>query len=141
MKRKASAQWNGTLTKGNGTMKVESGLFEGQYSFSSRFENGAGTNPEELVGAAHAGCFSMAFSLMLEEAGFDPEQISTEAEVFIEKQGDGFAITKIHLQTEGKVSGASESDFVTIAEKAKEGCPVSQALKAVEITLDAKLVS
>jgi lipoyl-dependent peroxiredoxin len=141
MKRKASAQWNGTLTKGNGTMKVESGLFEGQYSFSSRFENGTGTNPEELIGAAHAGCFSMAFSLMLEEAGFNPERISTTAEVSIEKQGDGFAITKIHLITEGKVSGASEADFLKVAEEAKTGCPVSQALKSVEITLDAKLVT
>ena len=141
MKRKAHAQWNGGLKGGNGTVSVASGLFkDGAYSFSTRFEDGKGTNPEELIGAAHAGCFSMAFSAELEGAGFSPQQVATAAEVQLEKQGDGFAITGIHLISEAKVPGIDSAKFQEIANGAKSGCPVSQALKAVPITLEAKLV-
>lgn len=141
MIRKAHAEWKGNLTEGKGTVGVESGLFDGAgYSFTSRFENGTGTNPEELIGAAHAGCFSMAFSLMLDEAGFTPDSVKTEADVSIEKQDGGFAITGILLKTEGKVPKIDEGKFKEIAEQAKTGCPVSQALKAVPISLEAKLV-
>jgi lipoyl-dependent peroxiredoxin len=141
MKRKANAQWNGGLKGGNGTVSVASGLFkDGAYSFSTRFEDGKGTNPEELIGAAHAGCFSMAFSAELEGAGFSPAQVATAAEVKLEKQGDGFAITGIHLISEAKVPGIDNAKFQEIADGAKSGCPVSQALKAVPITLEAKLV-
>ena len=140
MKRKANARWNGTLTDGNGTMRVGSGLFsEGAYSFSTRFEDGKGTNPEELIGAAHAGCFSMALSAELGDAGFTPDYISTAAEVTVEKSGDGFAITGIHLTSEAKIPGIDEKRFQEIAAGAKTGCPVSQALKSVPITLDATL--
>ena len=139
MKRKAHAQWNGSIKDGKGAMKVESGLCEGPYSFSSRFEDGKGTNPEELIGAAHAGCFSMALSLMLGEEGFSPEVIKTQAEVSIDKQGDGFAITGIVLTTHCKIPQIDEKTFLNIAGKAKEGCPVSQALK-VPIELKPSLV-
>jgi osmotically inducible protein OsmC len=137
--RNATAQWNGTIREGDGTVALGSGAFEGQYSFSSRFEEGTGTNPEELIGAAHAGCFSMAFSGNLERAGHKPEQINTEARVTVEKQDAGFAITKIELRTRARVPGIDEATFQEVATASKEGCPVSQALKAVEITLDAQL--
>jgi lipoyl-dependent peroxiredoxin len=141
MKRKAEAVWKGSLTEGTGSMKFGSGAFEGAYSFASRFESGTGTNPEELIGAAHAGCFSMAFSAELGAAGHTPDEISTVAEVTLEKGDAGFAITKIHLTTRGKVPGIEESEFLKVAEAAKKGCPVSVLLAAAEITLDAKLIS
>ena len=138
--RQAEAVWTGNLLKGKGTMKFGSGAFEGAYSFSSRFESGAGTNPEELIGAAHAGCFSMAFSLFLEKAGFVPEQIHTKANVHIDKVGDGFKITMIELETEAKVAGIDEQKFQELAEATKRGCPVSVALSATDIRLKAKLI-
>jgi lipoyl-dependent peroxiredoxin len=141
MKRQAEAVWKGSLTEGTGSMKFGSGAFEGAYSFTSRFENGTGTNPEELIGAAHAGCFSMAFSAELGAAGHTPDEIKTVAEVTLEKGDAGFAITKIHLTTRGKVPGIGESEFLKVAEAAKKGCPVSVLLAAAEITLDAKLIS
>jgi osmotically inducible protein OsmC len=139
--RNAHAEWDGSIQDGQGTMALGSGAFEGNYSFRSRMEDGAGTNPEELLGAAHAGCFSMALSLFLGNAGHEPESISTDAKVRFDKQGEGFAITSIALTTRGKVPGIDEDEFKQIAEQAKEHCPVSQALKAVEITLDASLDS
>ena len=121
-------------------MKMDSGAFEGQYSFSSRFEEGTGTNPEELIAAAHAGCFSMAFSGNLAKAGYTPDRVQTTARVSVEKVGEGFKITKVHLDTEAKVPGIDEQAFQEQAEAAKKGCPVSQALAGVEISLDARLV-
>jgi len=138
--RRASARWEGTLPQGNGTMKLQSGAFEGRYSFSSRFEEGTGSNPEELIAAAHAGCFSMALSGGLGRAGFTPEYVSTEAAVTVEKQEAGFRITKSHLTCEAKVPGMSREAFLEAAQAAKAGCPVSAALASVEITLDATLV-
>ncbi len=138
--RRASAQWNGGIKDGKGTMKLGSGAFEGNYSFGTRFEDAPGTNPEELIGAAHAGCFSMALSLFLENAGHKPESIQTSAEVSIESSGEGFAITKIALATEAKVPGIDEKTFQEQANAAKEKCPVSQALAGTEITLKAALV-
>ncbi len=137
--RKAEAVWEGNLMKGKGTVKLGSGAFQGAYSFASRFESGAGTNPEELIGAAHAGCFSMAFSLFLEKAGFAPERIHTDATVHIEKVGEGFRITVIELETEAKVQGIDEKKFQELAEATKNGCPVSAALGGTEIRLKAKL--
>jgi osmotically inducible protein OsmC len=138
--RTASAEWKGTIKDGQGTVKLGSGAFEGRYSFGSRFEEGTGTNPEELIGAAHAGCFSMALSGRLSRAGLTPTRISTGARVTIEKVGEGFKITKIHLATEAEIPGIDDAGFQEHAKGAKEGCPVSQALAGVEITLDAKLV-
>lgn len=138
--RKANAVWNGNLKEGNGRVALGSGAYEGQYSFSSRFEEGTGTNPEELIAAAHAGCFSMALSAALGRAGFTPNRVSTQAHVHLEKAESGFRISKIHLVTEAEVPGIDATLFAEQANGAKEGCPVSQALKAVEITLDAKLV-
>lgn len=126
--RKAEAVWEGTLTKGKGKMKFGSGAYEGNYSFASRFSDGPGTNPEELIGAAHAGCFSMALSLFLENAGFTAEHIRTNAKVHIDKVGEGFKITVIELETEAKVPGIDEKKFLELAEATKKGCPVSQAL-------------
>ena len=138
--RTSKAQWNGGLKDGNGTVALGSGAYEGPYSFSSRFESGPGTNPEELIAAAHAGCFSMALSAGLGKAGINATRISTEAKVHLEKVGEGFGITKIDLVTEGVVPGIDEATFLEHAEGAKKGCPVSRALGAVEITLSAKLV-
>lgn len=138
--RKASARWDGGLRDGKGTMKLGSGAYEGAYSFSSRFEEGKGTNPEELIGAAHAGCFSMAFSAGLERNGFKPTYVSTSASVKIEKVGEGFKITTVELTTEAKVPGIDERKFQELANAAKTGCPVSQALAGTNITLNAKLV-
>ena len=139
MKRKASAVWNGGLKGGNGKMSSDSGvLSDTQYSFSTRFENGTGTNPEELIAAAHAGCFSMALSADLERADLTPESVSTNSTLTFEKTDAGFTITTIHLEVVAKVPGASAEQFAKIAEGAKSGCPVSRALNA-EITLDAKL--
>lgn len=138
--RRASARWEGTLQEGTGRMKLDSGAFEGQYNFSSRFEEGTGSNPEELIAAAHAGCFSMALSGGLGRAGFTPEYVSTRAAVSIEKQESGFKITKSHLTCEAKVPGMSKEAFLEAAQAAKAGCPVSGALASIEITLDATLV-
>ncbi len=139
--RNAEAVWEGNLLKGKGKMRLGSGAFDGAYSFSSRFENGLGTNPEELIGAAHAGCFSMALSFILGNAGFSPERIHTLAKVHIDKVGVGFKITKIELETEARIPGIDDKKFQEQAEAAKKGCPVSQALAGTEITLKAKLVS
>ena len=140
-KRKANAVWEGSLTEGSGTMRMASGAYEGPYSFQSRFEEGDGTNPEELIAAAHAGCFSMALSAELGRAGHDPQSVETEATVHLDKQEEGFAIKRIELSTSARVPGISEDEFQQVAEGAKKGCPVSQALAAVEsIELDAKLV-
>jgi osmotically inducible protein OsmC len=141
MIRTSKAQWNGSLKDGKGTVSLGSGAYDGQYSFTSRFESGTGTNPEELVAAAHAGCFSMALSAGLGKAGITPDRISTEAKVNFEKVGEGFSITRIDLVTEGDVPGIDEATFVEHAENAKKGCPISRALGAVEITLSAKLVT
>ena len=140
--RTASARWDGSLTEGNGTMRMASGAYEGPYSFQSRFEEGDGTNPEELIAAAHAGCYSMALSGELGKAGHDVESIETEATVHIDEVDDGFAIKRIELKTQASVPGIDNSEFQEIAEAAKKGCPVSQALAAVEsIELDAQLKS
>jgi osmotically inducible protein OsmC len=135
--RKADAQWNGSLKEGKGTMKLQSGAYEGAYSYASRFESGTGTNPEELIGAAHAGCFSMALSAGLGKAGYTPDSIRTEAKVHLENG----AITTIELRTEASVPEIDESTFKEEAEKAKSGCPVSKALAGVDIKLEANLVS
>jgi osmotically inducible protein OsmC len=139
MKRKGSAIWTGGLKDGRGTISTESGvLSETQYSFSARFENGKGTNPEELIGAAHAGCFSMALSGQLGAAGMTAESIRTTATVSLEKLDAGFAITGIHLDVTAKIPGADAQKFQAAAAAAKEGCPVSKALKG-PITMEAKL--
>ncbi len=138
--RAAEAEWRGNLLKGDGTMKLGSGAFEGKYSFGSRFEESPGANPEELIGAAHAGCFSMALAGMLADAGFEPKRIHTTAKVSVEKAGDGFSITRSALSTEAEVPGIDETAFQKHADAAKAGCPVSRALAGVEITLEAKLV-
>lgn len=139
--RNAEARWEGSLQEGKGKMKLGSAAFEGQYSFSSRFEEGTGTNPEELIGAAHAGCFSMALSGALGRAGFTPDYVETTARVHLTKQESGFAITQIDLICEASVPGIDEATFQEHANGAKENCPISQALKAIEtVTLDAKLV-
>jgi osmotically inducible protein OsmC len=138
--RKAEAVWEGGLSKGKGTVKLGSGAFMEPYSFASRFENGKGTNPEELVGGAIAGCFSMALAMMLEQSGFPPESIHTVAEVSIDKAGDGFSITTIALDTEVKAPGIDEGKFQETARAAKIGCPVSRALTGATITLLAKLL-
>ena len=139
--RSANAVWEGKLQNGQGTMKLGSGAFEGNYSFPSRFESGKGTNPEELIGAAHAGCFSMALAAALGQAGYTPERVQTEAKVHLEKVGEGFKITKIELETEASIPNIDESEFQEQAEAAKKNCPVSQALTGTEITLNAKLMS
>ena len=138
--RKSEAVWEGTLKKGKGTMTVGNKAYEGPYSFASRFESGAGTNPEELIGAAHAGCFSMALSMILEKAGYVPERINTTARVHIDPIPEGFKITLIELETEGKIKGIDEKTFVEKADLAKKGCPVSVALAGTEIRLVARLV-
>ncbi|MDM3884102.1 OsmC family protein [Pseudomonas sp. BCRC 81390] len=140
MKKTASAIWQGGLKDGKGLLSTESGaLKQNPYGFNTRFEGSPGTNPEELIGAAHAGCFSMALSMMLGEAGLTAERIDTAAEVTLDKQPDGFAITAVHLVLRAKVPGASEAQFLEIANKAKAGCPVSKVLNA-RISLDAALV-
>lgn len=138
--RTSEAEWQGDLKGGRGTMKLGSGAFEGQFSFSSRMEDGAGTNPEELIAAAHAGCFSMALSFALSQAGHPPSRIHTTAKVHFGPADGGFAISRIDLQTEGSVPGIDAAAFEKAAEGAKQNCPVSKALKAVEITLTTKFV-
>ena len=137
--RTSSALWEGTLRDGSGTMKLGSGAFEGSYSFLSRFESGSGTNPEELIAAAHAGCFSMALSNGLSQAGFTPTSIATSAAVHLDRVADGFGITKIDLDTVGTVPGIDDAKFQAIAAEAKAGCPVSKVLTGAEITLSARL--
>ncbi|MDQ3216061.1 MAG: OsmC family protein [Pseudomonadota bacterium] len=137
--KKASAVWKGSIKDGSGTISTETGVLrDAPYGFKSRFENGKGTNPEELIGAAHAGCFSMALSLMLGNEGLTAEKIDTHAEVTLDKVGEGFEITASHLNVVAKVPGADPAKFEQIANKAKEGCPVSKLLKA-KITMNAKL--
>ena len=133
----ASAVWKGNLVDGSGTMKLPKGAYEGAYTRASRFETGPGTNPEELIGAAHAGCYSMFLSAILSKSGFPPAEIRTTAKVHL---GDGPTITLIELETEGRVPGCDEAVFLEHAEKAKAGCPVSKALSAVPMTLNATLV-
>ena len=141
MKRKASAQWSGGLKDGKGTISSESGVLSNtQYSFSTRFENGKGTNPEELIAAAHAGCFTMALSAQLEGAGIKADNLATTATVTLEKVGDGFSITAVHLDVVAKIPGNPQQAFDTAAANAKAGCPVSKVLNA-KITLDARLES
>jgi osmotically inducible protein OsmC len=138
--RKASAVWQGGLQKGKGTFKGQTGL-EGQYSFSSRFENGAGSNPEELLAAAHAACYSMALAVGLERAGFTATQVDTQAACTVEKVGEGFKITRMQLTVRAAVPKIDDAAFQSIAAATKEGCPVSGALKGnVQMELDAKLV-
>ncbi len=138
--RSASARWEGSLKDGNGTMKMQSGAYEGKYSFGSRFEENPGTNPEELIAAAHAGCFSMALSAGLGKSGFNATRVATSAKAYLEKVGEGFAITRIELTTEAEVPGLDEETFQQHATGAKENCPVSKALAGVEISLNATLV-
>jgi osmotically inducible protein OsmC len=138
--RTADAQWEGSLQDGTGTMRLGSGAYEGRYSFASRFEDGPGTNPEELIGAPHAGCFSMALSRALSRAGNPPTRISTSARFHMEMGDAGFGIPAFELATEAEVPGLDEAAFKEQAETAKATCPVSKALAATEITLDAKLV-
>lgn len=139
--RNAEAVWEGNLAKGKGTMKFGSGAFEGAYTFASRFEEGDGTNPEELVGAAHAGCFSMFLSAVLSNKGHVPNRIHTTATVHLEQVDGAPWITKIHLDCEADVPGVDEKTFAEQVQVSKTGCPVSKALKGVEISVDAKLVS
>jgi osmotically inducible protein OsmC len=139
--RKAEARWAGDLKSGNGTLKVESGAFEGPYSASSRFETGAGTNPEELIGAAHAGCFSMALAHALSGAGHTVTSITTTATVHLTKGDKGYGISGIDLATRGVVPGLPEADFKRFAEETRVGCIVSRALAAVPTQLDAQLSS
>jgi lipoyl-dependent peroxiredoxin len=140
-KRTASARWDGSLQEGSGTMRMASGAYEGAYSFQSRFEEGDGTNPEELIAAAHAGCFSMALSAGLGQAGYEPESVETEANVQIDRVGDGFAITHILLRTRARVPGIDADEFQQQAQAAKAGCPVSKALSGVDsIELEAELL-
>ena len=141
--RTAEADWNGGIMDGNGKVKLGSGAFEGAYSFKSRFseEEQTATNPEELIAAAHAGCYTMALSGNLGKAGYSPKNIHTTANVKIEKQGEGFVIPNIDLETEAEVEGIEDEEFQQIAEKTKKTCPVSQVLSGAEISLQATLKS
>jgi lipoyl-dependent peroxiredoxin len=138
-KRTAEAEWKGSLTEGNGRMAFGGGAFEGQYSFGSRFEEGEGTNPEELIAAAHAGCYSMQLSGLLGGAGHEPESVRSTATVSLDKDGDGFTITRSDLVTEATVPGLDDEEFQKIADEAKRICPVSRALGAIEVGLEARL--
>lgn len=138
---KAEAEWKGNLAEGAGRLKVGSGAFEGPYSFKSRFEEGqAATNPEELIGAAHAGCFTMALTAQLSRAGIKPTRIHTAAKVKLDKVGDAFAITDIHLETEAEIPGIDDAAFQKQALDAKQNCPVSKAISGTTIHLNAKLL-
>ena len=139
--RKAEATWEGSLREGKGTMKLGSGAWDGPFSFGTRFEESPGTNPEELAGAAHAGCFSMAFSADLGRAGYTPTRVHTTADVHLEKTDAGFRVTRIHLAMQATIPGISEDEFQRIAEGAKNGCPISNLFTGAEITLDASLVA
>jgi lipoyl-dependent peroxiredoxin len=141
MQRTATAHWTGGLKDGKGTVSTQSGVLnQTQYSFSTRFENGAGTNPEELIAAAHAGCFSMALSGQLGEAGMRAESIDTKATLTMEETDAGFTITTVHLDVSVKIPGGDQAKFDQAAQNAKQGCPVSRVLNA-NITMDAKLIS
>lgn len=141
IEKTASAHWEGSLKEGTGTISTESGALQAQpYGFNTRFEDKAGTNPEELIGAAHAGCFSMAFSMLLGEQNFTADSIDTKATVRFEKQSDGFAVTAVHLTMSARIPGIDSARFEEIAHKAKVGCPISKLLNA-EISLDATLQS
>jgi lipoyl-dependent peroxiredoxin len=137
--REAQARWEGNLREGSGSMRLGSGAFEGSYSFKSRFEEGTGTNPEELIGAAHAGCFSMSLANLLSEAGHVPSRIATTARVHLERVEGKPTITRVELDTQGDVPGLDPETFQEIGEKAKAGCPVSRALAGVEISLQTHL--
>jgi osmotically inducible protein OsmC len=137
--RSSSAEWSGNLARGKGTISLGSGAFEGSYSFASRFESGEGTNPEELIAAAHAGCFSMALANVLSQAGYEPDSVKTTAEVHLDKGDDGFSITRSDLTTEVSVDGLDDEEFQKHADEAKRTCPVSRALGAIEVGLEAKL--
>lgn len=139
--RTADAEWRGGLQDGSGLVKLGSGAFEGPYSFNSRFGDGKGTNPEELIGAAHAGCFSMALAANLGREKVTAKHIQTNAKVHIDRVGDGMAITKIELETEAEIPGYDAAKFAALAEKTKQECPVSKALAGTTITLAAKLIS
>jgi len=138
--RNAEAEWKGNLIEGQGHMKMASGSYDGPFTFKSRMESGPGTNPEELIAAAHAGCFSMALSATLAKAGFEPKRVHTKAAVRFEKVGDGFAITQIDLTTVGEIPGIDNAKFQELAQGAKAGCPVSKALAGTKINLVANLV-
>jgi len=141
MDRSANAKWQGSLKEGKGIISTQSGtLHEAQYSFGTRFENGVGTNPEELIAAAHAGCFTMALSGQLTSVDMPPDWLETTAVVTMEKTDDGPTVTKIHLTTRAQVPKIEKEKFNELANKAKEGCPISRLLKAAEITLDAQLI-
>lgn len=139
--RGAQATWEGDLKQGKGSIKLDSGAFQGAYSFATRFEESPGTNPEELIAAAHAGCFSMALSAMLGQAGFHPQRIHTVAKVTIAQVPDGFRITQIKLYTQARIPDVDDDTFQKVAHQAKSGCPVSQALAATPIELQAVLES
>jgi len=139
--RKARAVWEGNVQQGRGTIALGGDKLQVPYSFAARFEDGAGSNPEQLIGGAHAGCFSMALAKELGDAGHPPVQIETTARVHLEKRGDGFVIPKIELETEAEVPGVDDETFQRIAQGAKQGCPLSKVLSAAEITLEAKLLS
>ena len=139
--RKAEAEWEGNLAEGSGRLKVGSGAFEGPYSFKSRFEEGqAATNPEELLGAAHAGCFTMALTAQLSRAGIKAKRIHTEARVKLEKVGEAFSITQIELETEAEIPDVDDAAFQKYALDAKQNCPLSKALAATQISMTAKLL-
>jgi len=141
MKKHASAHWQGDLKQGKGTISTESGvLADSPYGFNTRFEDTPGTNPEELIGAAHAGCFSMAFSMLLGEEGFTPDSIDTKATVTLDKVDDGFAVTAVHLDMQARIPNIDQAAFESIANKAKAGCPISKLLNA-DISLNATLSS
>lgn len=141
MKRSANAEWNGSVVEGGGKIKLQSGTFEGNYSFNSRFgDDNKATNPEELIAAALAACYSMALTAAAGKAGFQPERINTNADVKIEKQGDAWVIPSIEIQTEAKIGGISEDEFQKLAEETKKTCPVSKVLAAAEISLKATLI-
>ena len=137
---KASGTWDGSIKAGKGTMKPDNGP-EVPFTLATRFEGAKGSNPEEMIGAALSGCFSMALSLGLEKAGMTPQSIRTSAKVHLEKEGDGFHIPRIELSTEVKATGGDQAKFKAVAEETKKQCPVSKVLKAAEITLDAKLIA
>lgn len=142
MKKTASAVWKGDLKSGIGSISTETGVLkDAPYGFKARFEDGPGTNPEELIGAAHAGCFSMAFSMILGGAGLTADEIRTKAEVTLDKVGEGFEITAVHLILAAKIPGATQQQFDELSKAAKEGCPVSKVLKGANITLSATLES
>ncbi len=136
--RTANARWTGGLTEGRGELETGSGLVKGVYNFSGRFEEGSGTNPEELMGAAHAGCYAMAFSALLGEEGYTPETLDADASVTLEEVDGKPTITRVAITVKGNVPGLSDDDFRRIAEATKDFCPVSRALAGVEITLDVK---